>query len=724
MGPVPDEIVRIQDEFYIVASSSRIDDRKQVLKHGESFAVFDRMGDIAPVGLGELGIYHEGTRFVSRLSFTLGGVRPLLLSSAVREDNTVLVVDLTNPDILHGDAVIVPHGSIHIFREKMLWHGVCYETIRATNYGVRPVELTLATRVDGDFADIFEVRGISRARRGRLSGPSPDADGFVLGYAGLDGVARRLRVRCSPSPRAAADGLIEHVMHLEPQGEDAMSVTFACEIGDKVPELLDAGEAHHRAMASGARAAEQDCRVASSNEQFDDWIDRSIADLHMMATETSNGPYPYAGVPWFSTAFGRDGMITALQMLWVNPLLARAVLGYLAENQADRYDEESDAQPGKILHEMRRGEMAATGEIPFGRYYGSVDSTPLFVILAGAYFEATGDESFVRTLWPSIERALRWLDTDGDPDGDGFIEYARRSTKGLVHQGWKDSHDAVFHADGSLAEPPIALCEVQGYAYAARRAASKLAEALDDPSAGAFTARAAEIKKRFERTFWSDEIASYVLALDGAKRQCRVRASNAGHCLWTGIAHPERARRVARTLTAPDFFTGWGVRTLSTKERRYNPMSYHNGSIWPHDNAIVAMGLSRYGLTETAFQIFAGLFDASSFMELRRLPELFCGFDRSRGSGPTLYPVACAPQAWAAGAPFMLLQACLGLSIHARAGRVVLRRPLLPPSIQQLWIRNLRVGKGSIDLALERYPENVGVNVTRRTGRVEVQVIK
>jgi glycogen debranching enzyme len=444
----------------------------------------------------------------------------------------------------------------------------------------------------------------------------------------------------------------------------------------------------------------------------------------MLTSRTPDGWYPYAGIPWFSTPFGRDGLISGLQALWMAPHLARGVLRFLAATQADRVVPEQDAEPGKILHESRHGEMAALGEVPFARYYGSHDATPLFVILAAEYWRRTDDLATVRELWPNIERALSWIERYADTDGDGFIEYARRTDAGLLQQGWKDSHDSIFHATGQLAEPPIALCELQGYAYAAWLGAADLAQALRRRSlAGTLRAKAAALRTAFDAAFWDEELGTYVLALDGRKEPCRVRTSNAGHCLLAGIAPEAHALRVAETLLGIDSFSGWGIRTVAATERRYNPMSYHNGSVWPHDNALVALGLARYGLNHRAVEVLGALFDACLYMDMHRMPELFCGFHRRPAEGPTLYPVACAPQSWAAASVFMLLQACLGMTVDAPAGRIVFRRPALPRFLEFVQVRNLRVGPSTVDLLLERHAHNVGVNVLKRDGPVQIETV-
>jgi glycogen debranching enzyme len=400
------------------------------------------------------------------------------------------------------------------------------------------------------------------------------------------------------------------------------------------------------------------------------------------------------------------------------------VLKRLAAYQAKTDDPLADAQLGKILHEMRSGEMAALREVPFGLYYGSVDATPLFVLLAGLYVQRTGDMETLRELWPNIEAALGWIDGPGDPDGDGFVEYYRMTEQGLANQGWMDSQDAVFHADGRLAEGPIALAEVQGYVFAAKQLAAYCARLLGrDAQAEALDGQAQRLAAQFEEQFWCPEISLYALALDGQKQQCKVRSSNAGQVLFTGMVRPERAKKVGEELLQPHFFSGWGIRTVANAEARYNPMSYHNGSVWPHDNALIALGFARYGLKPAVDRVFKGMFDAASYMDLRRLPELFCGFRRWRGQGPTLYPVACAPQAWASATPFALLQASLGLEFEPAKNAVRLRNPRLPAFLDDVILRNLRLGQSSVDLSIHRHGEDISLQVIRSDGQIQVSAV-
>jgi glycogen debranching enzyme len=716
------DVLQDEDRYQILARSSL---SARVLKHDETFGVFDRAGDIRPSGvLGYEGLYHEGARFLSKLRVRLGHDRLLILSSTVEQNNVVLAADLTNPDITQNGIATIPHGALHVLRSKFLWDATCHEHLQITNFGATAVDVGLQVEFAADFADIFEVRGTSRSARGKAFAPAYEDGDVLLAYVGLDGVARHTRIHFAPYPEIRDEGSAEFRLQLDAKQTKDVYITVSCEVDPTSPRQRPAFE-NARKEASAARHPERDaCRIRGSNETWNAWMGRSRSDLRMLTTQTERGPYPYAGVPWFSTPFGRDGIITALSTLWFDPSLARGVLEFLAHTQAEHEDPKVDAEPGKIVHELRLGEMAALGEIPFGRYYGSVDATPLFVVLCAAYYEATADLAFAKRMAPHVERALGWMER-ADVDDDGFLEYDRRSHDGLVQQGWKDSNDSVFHADGTLAEGPVALCEVQAYAYAALRGGAMLAQALGRPErCSQLLERADRLQQRFDDVFWCDDLCTYALALDGHKHACRVRSSNAGHCLLMGIALPSRALALAEQLLAPEMFSGWGIRTLATTERRYNPMSYHNGSIWPHDNAMIAAGLARYGLKHHALRVASALFDASVHVDLHRLPELFCGFPRRSGEGPTQYPVACSPQAWASGAAFLLLQASLGVRVDAVNQRLTFHYSNLPDFLDLVRIENLPVGSARVDLDLHRYPDAVGINVLRREGRVEVVSIK
>jgi len=711
------------ESAYSVVATVPASRSRRALKHGDTFVVTDSFGDMGPTRDGTDGLYHADTRFLSHLELSLNGQQPLLLGSNVRDDNTLLAVDLTNPDYYVGEQIALEKDIVHIARSIFLWNSTAYQRLAIRNHSDRPLTLQIALSFDSDFADLFEVRGLQRPRRGTVSRSVEAPDRVLLSYLGLDNVTRRTQLSFDPAPNDISTGKVSYRIVLAP-GESKpifLAVTCNAECTHRPAPFLRGLLAAHRELRAQTRDI---ATVETSNDLLNGMLCRSAADLAMLVTETPQGAYPYAGIPWYSTTFGRDGIITALQLLWCNPGLARGVLRRLAALQAKTTDAASDAEPGKILHEMRAGEMAALGEVPFRLYYGSVDSTPLFVLLAGLYFERTNDEETLRELWPAIEAALSWIDSHGDRDKDGFVEYFRQTEKGLANQGWKDSHDAIFHADGRMASGPIALAEVQGYVFAAKQLAARCAARLGHTGrAHQLEGQAERLAGRFEDAFWCPQIETYALALDGEKEPCRVRTSNAGQVLFSGIARPERASLVADGLINPRFFSGWGIRTVARGEARYNPMSYHNGSIWPHDNALIALGLARYGLKRPVAQITRGLFEAASYMDLRRLPELFCGFQRERRRGPTLYPVACAPQAWASATMFSLIEALLGIEFRPQTHEIFLRNPLLPPFLDEVMLRNLQVGGSRADLRVSRHGEEVSLEVLRTHGPIQASVI-
>jgi glycogen debranching enzyme len=719
--PPPDS----EDAHAVTAGISLQELRPRVLKHDDTFAVFDPRGDVSAAGESPEGLFTRDTRHLSQLALTLGGTRPLVLSSSISADGAVLTCDLTNPDLIEGGRTVLARDQLHIRRSKFLRSGTCYERITLRSYCEHPQVLRLELRFAADFADLFEVRGERRPRRGAMQEPETTADTVTLAYVGLDGQRRATRLRFDPAPARIAPSHAVYSLRIEPGARLTLLVETHCEFdGTQRGPAEPPAPAFLRALwedSRGRRAATaRSASVVTSDAVFDEMMRRSFADLVMLTTETRDGPYPYAGIPWFSTVFGRDALVTAWLTLWLDPAIALGVLRHLAAMQATEVDPAADAEPGKILHEVRKGEMAQLGEVPFRRYYGSVDSTPLFVALAGAYLDRTGDAEALRGLWPNIEAALDWIETYGDRDGDGFVEYGRMTKDGLANQGWKDSWDSVSHADGRLASGPIALCEVQAYAYAARLAAARIARALGLPDrARELAARAARLQRQFEDAFWCADLGTYALALDAAKAPCRARASNAGHALLGGIAAPERAAAVTRQLMGGAFYSGWGVRTLAVTEARFNPMAYHNGSVWPHDNALIGLGFARYGHGAAAARLLQGLADAGAVLDDRRLPELFCGFPRRSGQGPTAYPVACAPQAWAAAAPIGLLGACLGLAFDPAARIVRLDRPVLPSGLDRVVLRGLALGDARIDIELCRAGgDSVAMSVPGRSGDI------
>jgi len=692
--------------------------RNVTLKQDDSFAVYGPAGNF---GGGAQGLYFRDTRHLSFLGLRLNGAAPLLLGEAPLDDNSALLCDLTNPALPdEGAGAPLPRGTIHLRRTLFLWGGAQHERLVIRNYDTLARRLHLEFHFAADFVDLFEIRGQSRARRGEMHRPTISADRVCLAYTGLDGIRRETRLQFTPEPRLLEAQRVVYNIEVPPGGR--RSVFLSCRF-DASASRLRFGEALYQARAVRGATLAHAARVRTDDTEVNETLRRAGADLAMLVTNTPQGPYPYAGTPWYSTPFGRDALITAWQTLWIAPGLARGVLRFLAANQATEVNAANDAEPGKILHEMRNGEMSLLGEVPFRRYYGSVDATPLFVMLAGAYLDRTNDLATIHELWPNIEAALGWIDGHGDADGDGFTEYYRKTPDGILNQGWKDSHDSIFHADGSMAEGPIALVEMQGYVYAAWLAAARIARRIgDEARASRLEARAETLRAAFDAAFWDDALGTYVLALDGAKRPCRVRSSNAGHALFTGIALPHRAERLAATLLSPASFCGWGIRTLAVGEARYNPMSYHNGSVWPHDNALIAEGFARYGLGDAAARVFEAIFATARHDPSRRLPELFCGVPRQPGHGPTLYPVACSPQAWAASTPFALLRACIGLQFRTGSNEVVLEKPALPKSLESVTLRNLSLGEERIDLVLRRERGALKLETPWRSGNITARL--
>jgi len=711
-------------ELYNQSARFRLtDDTLSLLatKEGDMVLYADQEGNLRHGEIG-MGLYFRDTRFLSHYVMRIGGANPILLSASA-ERAFMSYVDLTNPEIGEGPSR-VPAQTINVRRTRVV-KGRLHERIRFKNYNPQRVRIPVTITLGSDFADIFHVRGWIHERSGTFFKPRLDGRELTFAHLGEDGSFRELRVVLPAEPDLVEPrpGAVKLGFELDLVGNQTKVLSFVMEplIDGEGPEPEDFDSIVHFLRRSYDQWDRECTSIRTDNELFNTLLQRGRRDLRALLTETPEGRYIAAGIPWYVAAFGRDSLLTAHQILMLNPQPARDTLELLARFQGTKDDPWRDEEPGKILHETRTGPLASAGLVPHSPYYGSVDATPLFLILYGTYFKWTNDRELAQRLIPNVEAALAWMNDHGDADADGFLEYRRRSERGLDNQGWKDSWDSVRHADGRLAQPPIALAEVQAYAYMAKLRVADVYEALGN-ARGALDLReqAHVLKRRFNETFWIEEDGYYAMALDGNKEPVRTVTSNPAHGLYCGIVTPERAEVVAQRLLRPDMFSGWGVRTMSKDATAYNPMSYHNGSVWPHDNAFIAAGLKRYRQHTKTNRIATAIFDAALFVDYMRLPELFCGFTRRTPNRPVAYPVACSPQAWAAGSPFLLLQAMLGLSAVAPDEILTVNLPALPRWLEWVELRNLRVGESRISMIFRREGETTGFTLLSRDGPVRV----
>ncbi len=726
----------------------------QVLKHGNLYLLTDPFGDIHPDSRG-LGLYLSDTRLLSCCSLRVGGTRPVLLQGSMGA-NYRGSIQLTNPSAdrnpdakVHPELQEVAGRTIGIARDRLIGVGAMEERVRIVNHSGSELTVPVELELGADDADIFEVRGYPRPERGTLLPIALTPTRATFRYDGLD--RRRRSTHIAFSDAAAAFGPIDP--RSEDQALSGGSVRFRWDL------MLAPGELHELQWTIWASIAPMEdgrpadgaatlfpepprvsgddgagayhawgrgtTSIQTDHELFNLTLNRSLADLRLLIND---GPaegqrYLAAGVPWFATLFGRDALIASFQSLAFRPQIAMETLEVLAAYQATEVDDWRDAEPGKILHELRTGEMAGAGELPHTPYYGSIDSTPLWLILFAATFDWTGDRAFVERLWPNALKALEWIDRYGDRDGDGFVEYERRSPRGLVNQGWKDSGDCIRDRSGGFAAVPIALAEVQGYVFDAKRRIADIAAIRgDDELAGRLRAESEALRRKFEDAFWVEDERYYAMALDRDKRQVDAIASNAGQCLWSGIASPARARDVADRLMGPGLFSGWGIRTYAAGQTGYNPIGYHTGSVWPHDTSLIAAGLKRYGFDEESNRLVGHVFQAAQHFPDFRLPELFCGFDRDHSALPVPYPVACSPQAWAAGASFLFVESMLGLRAKAGQRELELRHPNLPDWLGKVTLTNLRVGDASVDLLFHRWRGTTSAEVLRKVGDLSVTI--
>jgi glycogen debranching enzyme len=695
-----------------------------VIKDGELFLCARTDGDVAAPRVSGEGFYAHDTRYLSEIRLQVGGAAPVALSYAAVDDRAI--VDSTNASLARETLAPVAQQSLSISRELMIASGRLYYLVRVLSFLREAVSTSVSLALSADFADIFEVRGGPRREaRGHTLAPKRTERGLVLAYVGEDETFREAVIELDPQPgRVELEaGCVSAHWEVTLRPGAAVMVLMTAE-----PSIAGSRRPRRRIQTAAAeleRAGSQwesRCtRITSDNELFAGLTATSSRDLRALVMPAPGGHILSAGIPWYVAPFGRDALLSSSEALLLNPDLARDALLVLAKLQAPADDPWRDAEPGKIMHELRVGELARTGIVPHTPYYGTVDATPLFLMCTADYYAWTGDLQAMRMLRGALDAALRWIDEFGDRDGDGFIEYERRSPAGLLNQGWKDSHDSVVHADGSLAEGPIALVEAQGYVYRAKLTIAEVYAALGDTdTAERLRGEARRLREAFNEAFWNAQEGTFALALDGRKRQVASVTSNPGHCLHCGIVEPPKAAAVAERLMAPDMFGGWGVRTLSSANPAYNPMSYHNGSVWPHDNAIVAAGLKRYGHDGAVRQIADALFDVATSARDFRLPELYCGFARSERAAVVAYPVACIPQAWAAAAPFMLLQTMLGVSPDAPKRALRIERPLLPDWLERIRLERLRVGDASVTLDFKRDGRVTGFALLEQHGELDV----
>lgn len=701
-----------------------------VVKNWNLFFLSDRNGAVPLGGNHGFGLYYHDCRFLSGYEMRLAGAKPLCLVSIAGE-GYLAALQLTNPDIRMSGGALIRKEEIGIRWRRLVdaRKPALDEVITIKNFEARDAAFPLALTFETGFEDVFAIRGLLPEKLGRNREPEWKNGALSFVYEGGDKLYRSLSVHFSPAPDSTEGTTANFDIRLRPGERKQLSISLVIAESEDVDEV--APDPHYRAdlplIEDQLRCdcdewVENETEIRCDSLLLSAILNRSLRDLHALKSRLDGQEYFAAGVPWFVTLFGRDSLVTALQTLAYNPEIAAQTLRLLAEYQSHQMDEWRDAQPGKILHELRIGEMAKLGEIPQTPYYGTIDATPLFLILVGQHASWTGDLKLFDELRDNIELALEWMDKYGDLNGDGFIEYASASEKGLINQGWKDSGDAIINADGSLARPPIALVEAQGYAYRAKREIAALfRRAGDDERAARLEREADELRRKFNRDFWMEEEGIYALALQADEQPVAVVSSNPGHALWSGIADEDKARRTMERLMADDVFNGWGVRTLSEKERRYNPIGYHLGTVWPHDNSIIAAGFRRYGFDEAAMRIFMGVIRAAMHFEHYRLPELFAGFAEPEFGVPVNYPVACHPQAWAAGSVPYLIQTSLGLIPEAFERRLRIARPQLPDFVYWLEARRIRVGEASADLRFERASDGtISFRVVRIDGRLDV----
>jgi len=700
-----------------------------VIKNQNIFFLAEPDGEVPLDDTHGLGLYYHDCRYLNGYEMKLGGIGLVPLIAAAHGFGSIS--ELTNQETAMPTGAVIPKDTLGIKWERLLdsENLALHEIIEIRNFGCESVEFPLSLTFQAGFEDVYTVRQLLHETPGKLYIPRWTDDVLSFLYAGADKIYRSLSICFAPAPNGQRHQTALFQVMLGAGEKTSVGVMLSimeCTSLDEV-ETKPAGRSDLRKIYRSLQTESKtwlgdSTEIASDSLVLNKTMERSLREVHILKSTLANQTFIAAGVPWFVTLFGRDSLLTSLQMLAYAPAIAEQTLRLLATYQGRKIDPWRDEEPGKILHEMRTGELAKLDEIPHTPYYGSVDATILFLIVLARHAVWTGELSLFRELKDNVERALEWMDRYGDANGDGYIEYQCKSKKGLANQGWKDSGDSIVNEDGTLAKPPISLVEVQGYAYFAKKSLAAIYDrAGESARANELRRQAQDLRVRFNRDFWLPEKGFYALALQKGGKPAAVLSSNAAHALWSGIADHNKARRIGERVMAEDMFSGWGIRTLSTQERRYNPVGYHLGTVWPHDNSIIAAGFRHYGLDEFAVKIFTGMIEAAMHFD-NTLPELFSGFRRDDYGAPVRYPVACHPQAWAAVSVPYLLETILGLVPDAfdRSLRIV--RPILPPFLNRIELRRLKIGNAAVDLRFERRAHRTSVDVLSRTGEIDVRL--
>lgn len=669
-----------------------------VIKDEDLFLLTDMQGNINPDS--EKGLYTQDTRVLDTYVLCLNN-EPLSLLQSSCERGYVSTIRLTNMEEVNDGEVKVQRESVEVLREQIVHKGVFYERVTVYNYSREMLPVALSISIGSRFSDLFEARGSKRVARGHDLEPNVQAGRVDLGYLGLDGITRRLAIHCDAATQTDKDMILISQL-LIPNQPFVFEIALQPVIGHELDTINMFSESFAQLELSHKDWLQSGMQVKTDNESFNEMIQRGLVDLRVLMTDLGEGQLPVAGVPWFAVPFGRDSLITALQLLLFKPDIAKGTLRTLARLQGKEMNTWRAEQPGKILHEMRRGEMANLNEVPYRQYYGSINSTPLFLILAVEYYRWTQDLVLMKELLPNIKMAIYWMDNYADLDGDGFVEYHVEGSNGLSVQSWKDSYDSMIHEDGRLAKSPMAVVEVQSYIYQAKMGLSELLPNLGECDlAERLCTQAQDLKRQFNDKFWMPEKEYFALALDNDKSQVKIITSDPGHCLWSGIVDDDKVDSVVQNLFGDGLFSGWGIRTVSSKEAVYSPISYHNGSVWTHDNSLILFGLAKQGRWAAVNQLSEALLQASLQFDYQRLPELFCGHDHSLGS-IIKYPVACIPQAWASGTPLAMVHAILGIDVDV-INRVVSLAPSWPDFIQRIEIKQLPVGGTTLSFVIDKH---------------------